>query len=268
MKVCTYNVNSIRARSELVTRWLEKRTADLDVLCLQELKVVDELFPHHLFQPAGYQCYPFGQKTYNGVAICTRHPLTTVHYGFKDPQWDEQKRLMWGATEMLTIVNVYAPHGDIRGTEKYFYKLRWYERFRDFLNTTFHPDQPLIVAGDFNVALEDKDVYDPDALRDTIGTMPEEREALRSILEWGLIDTFRFLYPDQQQFTWWDYIGGAIWKNAGMRIDYIFCTRPLLPALQEVEVDLWARRRRKPTPSDHAPVIATFDLSQIKTEKP
>jgi len=102
--------------------------------------------------------------------------------------------------------------------------------------------------------------YDPELLKDSIGTMPEEREKLQELLDWGLVDTFRFLYPGKQQFTWWDYIGGAIWRDEGMRIDYIFCTTPLLPHLKDVEVDLWPRRRRTPKPSDHAPVIGYFDL--------
>ncbi len=263
MKICTYNVNSIRARMELVTRWLQKRNADIDLLCLQELKVVDELFPHDHFRSLGYHCYPFGQKTYNGVAICAQMALREIHYGFGNPEWDQQKRLVWGVYNGISIVNVYAPHGDVRGTEKFHYKLRWYEHFLEFLHRHFSPQDPLIVVGDFNVALEDIDVYDPQALADTIGTMAEEREALRAILDWGLIDTFRYRYPTLQQFTWWDYIGGAIWKNQGMRIDYILCTAPLLPLLQDVEIDLWPRRRRQPTPSDHAPVVATFDLNDV-----
>lgn len=262
MKICTYNVNSIRARAELVQLWLEKREADIDILCLQELKVEDHLFPSSLFEPFHYRCYVYGQKTYNGVAICSQTPLEHWECGFGIPELDKQKRLIRGVTPPLTIINIYAPHGDVRGTQKFTYKLEWYDAFHQFLQKNYSPDQPLIVVGDFNVALEDIDVYDPVALADTIGTMPEEREAMRKILEWGLIDTFRYLYPEKQQFTWWDYIGGAIWKDEGMRIDYILCTKPLLPALVEVEVDLWPRRRRKPTPSDHAPVIATFDMEK------
>ncbi len=115
------------------------------------------------------------------------------------------------------------------------------------------------MVGDFNVALSDLDVFDPKLLRDTIGTMPEEREALKAVLDWGFIDAFRYLYPDKVQFTWWDYIGGMVWKDMGMRIDYIFITSPLKERLKDAFVDMWARKRRIPKPSDHAPVVGVFE---------
>ena len=128
------------------------------------------------------------------------------------------------------------------------------------MDTHYRPDSPLIVVGDMNVARDDIDVYAPELLKDTIGTMPEEREAFYKLLDWGLIDAFRLLYPDKRQFTWWDYIGGKIWKDEGMRIDYILITPPLKDKLKNVFVDLWPRRRRRPKPSDHAPLIAEFEL--------
>jgi exodeoxyribonuclease-3 len=128
------------------------------------------------------------------------------------------------------------------------------------LEEHYSPQDSLIIVGDFNVAHHDLDVFDPEALRDAIGTMEEERKAFDALLNWGLVDTMRELDQEKQQFTWWDYIGGAIWRNEGMRLDYILCTSPLLDALREIEVDLWPRKRRKPTPSDHAPVIGIFDI--------
>lgn len=260
MKICSWNVNSIRARKELLFKWLEeKRKYDIDILCLQELKVEEDIFPFNDFKEKGYECVVNAQKRYNGVSICSKLPIeeTIKYFG---SFFDNQKRLLISKIKGIYIINVYAPHGDLRGGEKYYYKLEWYEKFLNWLKENFSLDLPIIMVGDFNVALEDIDVYDPELLKDSIGTMPEEREALKKLINWGFIDTFRYLYPEKQQFTWWDYIGGAIWKNEGMRIDYIFCTKPLIEKLKDVEVDLWPRRRRKPTPSDHAPIIAEFEI--------
>jgi exodeoxyribonuclease-3 len=257
LTVATYNVNSIKSRVGLVVEWL-KRTP-VDVLCLQETKVEDRDFPYGPFEALGYRCEVFGQRAYNGVALCARVPLTDVWKGFGDPTWDEQKRIIGAAVEGIHVINVYAPHGDDRGTEKFRYKLEFYRHLVEFLRRRWTPGDPVCLVGDLNVARSDLDVWDPAALRDTIGTMPEERQALETLLEWGFVDAFRHLYPDRRQFTWWDYIGGRIWKDEGMRIDYVLVTPPLLPRLRDVRVDLWPRRRRTPTPSDHAPVIATLD---------
>lgn len=258
MKVCTFNVNSIRARAELVLKWLEKREYDIDILCLQELKVTDDKFPYQAFAEAGYHCTVFGQSRFNGVAVCSKEKPDAVAEGFMDPRWDEQKRILQCRFGDLTVINVYAPHGDLRGTEKYKYKQEWYRHFLQYIGNNFSPSDRLVVVGDMNVALSDLDVYDAEALKDVIGTMPEERELLNALLNWGLVDTFRYLYPEKKEFTWWDYMTAAIWRNEGMRIDYVFCTHPLVKRLSAVETDLWPRRRRVPTPSDHAPVIATF----------
>ncbi len=261
MKICTYNVNSIRAREELMLKWLEKRDKDIDVLCLQEIKVTEDRFPRGAFAGLGYHCEVFGQAGFNGVAICSKEKPEQVLPGFGDETWDRQKRIVCCRLAGLTVVNVYAPHGDLRGKEKYLYKQEWYSNFLKYLEQNFSPSDPLLVVGDLNITRDDLDVFDPVLLRDTIGTMPEERHWLTSVLEWGLVDCFRFLNPGEQAFTWWDYTTGAIWQNRGMRIDYILCTRPLLKNLAAVEVDLWPRRRRVPTPSDHAPVIATFGVT-------
>lgn len=260
MKICTFNVNSIRARQELVLEWLSHRGYDIDILCLQELKTEDTSFPAAEFEGIGYRCHVFGQKAYNGVAILTKSKPDKVEKGFAHPAWDEQRRFLSVRTEGIHVLNVYAPHGDVRGTEKFLYKLKWYEHLVSFLSQKFAPQDPVLIVGDFNVAHQAIDVYSPEALADTIGTMPEERAAFKSLLDWGLVDVFRRLYPERRQFTWWDYIGGAIWKDQGMRLDYILATQRLLRRIQAVEVDLWPRKRQKPTPSDHAPVIAEVDL--------
>lgn len=258
MKICTFNVNSIKARQDLVLEWLAHRGDDIDILCLQELKTEDAGFPAVAFEERGYTCHVFGQKAYNGVAILTRIPPEGVERGFGHPSWDEQSRFLRASLQGFHLLNIYAPHGDIRGTEKFAYKLKWYEHLVSFVSKNFTPGDSLLLVGDFNVAHQDIDVYSAEALADMIGTMPEERAAMERLLEWGLIDAFRHLYPERRQFTWWDYMGGAIWKDQGMRLDYILATRKMLEKIEAVEVDLWPRKRKKPTPSDHAPVIATL----------
>ena len=241
---------------DLIISWLKHRGHDLDIVCLQETKTPDSSFPIDQFENMGFQCEIFGQKAYNGVAILSRVPYDMVQKGFSNNVLNEQKRLISITISDLHIINVYAPHGDVRGAPKYHYKLHWYDAILQYLDDSYFPKGKLILTGDFNIAHQDLDVYDPKVVFDKIGTMSEEREAFHKLLEWGLFDIFRRLYPSEPGFTWWDYIGGAIWKNEGMRIDYILCTQPLLLAITDIEVDLWPRRRRSPKPSDHAPIIA------------
>lgn len=255
MKLCTFNVNSIKARKDLVLEWLDHRGGDIDVLCLQELKTEDAGFPADQFARLGFESHVFGQKGYNGVAILSKVRPKSVVKGFGREPWDEQKRLVRAQIKGIHVVDIYAPHGDVRGTDKFDHKLRWYQNLVRYLGENFAPDDPLLVVGDFNVAPQDLDVYSPEELEDMIGTMPEERAAFASVLDWGLVDAFRALYPEKRQFTWWDYVGGAIWKDKGMRIDCALCTRALLKRIGSVDVDLWPRKRQKPTPSDHAPVV-------------
>lgn len=259
MKICTYNVNSIRARKDLVLQWLDHRGQDIDVLCLQELKAVDGLFPRPEFEGLGFTCAVSGQKAYNGVAICAKPALQEVRKGFGDPKWDEQKRSIAARISDFTLYNLYVPHGGERGQDKFLFKLGWYEHFIRFLGENHRPDEPMLLVGDFNVAHADPDVYSAEALFDTIGTMPEEREAFSSLLGWGLTDVLRHFHPDSRQFTWWGYMGGAIWRDEGMRIDYALATPALLERIVEIGVDLWPRKRRSPTPSDHAPLVLTLD---------
>ncbi len=260
MKVCSFNVNSIKARKDLVLDWLAHRDHDIEVLCLQELKTEGQVFPTEDFEKLGYRCHVFGQKAYNGVAILTILPALKVERGFGNRFWDEQKRFLRAGIEGVHILNIYAPHGDVRGTKKFEYKRDWYKNLVSFLSKNFTARDPLLLVGDFNVAHKDIDVYSSEALADMIGTMPEERAAFQSLLDWGFVDAFRRLYPEKRQFTWWDYIGGAIWKDQGMRLDYVLATAGLFRKIKAVEVDLWPRGRHKPTPSDHAPVIADLHL--------
>jgi exodeoxyribonuclease-3 len=260
MKICTFNVNSIKARKELVLEWLEHRGNDIDVLCFQELKTVDKGFPYTDFEKIGYRCLVFGQKAYNGVAICTKIPPEAVQQGFGNPEWDEQKRFVSARIGGIDIINIYAPHGGMRGEDKFVYKQNWYGQLMRLLKEKHSSREPLLILGDLNVAHQDIDVYSAEALEDAIGTMPEERKCFQDLLGWDLLDVFRHLHPEKIQFTWWDYIGGAIWRDQGMRIDYILSTRTLIPKIKNIEVDLWPRKRSRPTPSDHAPLIAELDV--------
>ncbi len=258
MKICTFNVNSIRVRKDLILAWLKHRNEDIDILCFQELKALDTQFPYEDFENMGFQCEVFGQKAYNGVAICSKKPFKDVQKGLGDAIWDEQKRFIAATIDGIRILNIYAPHGDLLGKEKFDYKQGWYKELISNLDNNFSPTEPMILVGDFNVAREDRDVYDAEALKGSIGTLPEERERFEELLKWGFIDVFRFKYPDKIQFTWWDYIGGAIWKDQGMRIDYILSTESLVRTVDAVDIDLWPRKKREPKPSDHAPLIATL----------
>jgi exodeoxyribonuclease-3 len=258
LRIATWNVNSIRSRKELVFMWLER--VPVEILCLQELKTETHNFPFLDFERLGYKCYVHGQKAYNGVAICSKFGLEDVFKGIGDARFDVESRVIGGRLKDLWLINCYFPHGEERGGKKFYYKLEFYDAFCKFLEKSFSPSDKIVLVGDMNVALEDIDVYDPVVLKDTIGTMPEERQALRRLLDWGFVDAFRYLYPNKVEFTWWDYIGGAVWKNQGMRIDYIFITEPLLKSLKDVFVDTWARKKRQPKPSDHAPVVGVFEL--------
>lgn len=255
MKICTWNVNSIKARKALILEWLEHRNNDIDVLCFQEIKTVEKDFPFEDFERLSFNCHVSGQKSYNGVATCTKLSAESIQRGFGDQAWDEQKRIIITKIQGIHLINIYVPHGDGRGTEKFDYKQNWYRRLIIFLKDNYSPKDPVLILGDFNVAHRDIDVYSPEELADSIGTLPEERAVFEELLNLKFIDIYRHLYPKKRQFTWWDYIGGAIWKDEGMRIDYILGTDSLLEKIKGIEVDLWPRKRRKPTPSDHAPLI-------------
>jgi exodeoxyribonuclease III len=255
MKIASFNVNSVRARVELIKSWLEHRKFDINVLCFQETKTVDQEFPLKEFESLGYKCELYGQKAYNGVAICSNIELKDAKKGFGDALFDEQKRIIYTAVKGVNLINIYAPHGDERGTEKNKYKLGWYSRLLYYLKSNFSKTDDLIITGDLNIAHKDFDVYDPELLHDTINVMPEERKAFDELLKWGLTDVFRKLNPRVREFTWWDYTTAAIWRNEGMRLDYFLCTKSVFERVKSIETDLWPRKRRFPTPSDHAPVI-------------
>ncbi|HHF42257.1 MAG TPA: exodeoxyribonuclease III [Candidatus Aminicenantes bacterium] len=255
LRIGTFNVNSIRARLSLILDWLTHRQDDLDIICFQELKATHDDFPLSPFEERGYFCAIWGQKAYNGVATCSRNRPLSIQRGFGQKEWDRESRLITTTFPEFTLVNLYAPRGGEPGSQKWRYKLNWYQHLLEFIQNSFSPEQPLAVVGDFNVALTDLDVYSPEELAGAIGTLPEEREAVRRLLDWGLVDIFRHLYPEKQLVTGGDYIGGDIWHNEGMLLDFVMGSPAFCQLITDCYVDLWPRRRRRPTPSDHAPFI-------------
>jgi exodeoxyribonuclease-3 len=255
MKLATWNVNSIRMREARLVDWLDRHQPD--VLCLQETKVEDDRFPREPFAARGYQLALHGQKTYNGVAIASRLPMRDVVRGIGGES-DGEARLIAAEVAGVRVVCAYFPNGQAPGTPKYEGKLAWMGRLRRHLADACDPAAHLALCGDFNVAPEDRDVHDPIAWEGQIHCSAAERQALRDIAAIGLVDGLRHLRPDAGLYTWWDYRQLAFPRNHGLRIDHILVTPPLAARLRDVAIDREARKGKQP--SDHVPVIATFDL--------
>jgi len=264
MKIATWNVNSVRTRLEQVVGWLQDNP--IDVLCLQETKVVDESFPRSAFTDLDYQVYAFGQKSYNGVALISRSTLADVSMGFRAvlPEslvgdLDEQKRVITGVLEGVRVVNLYVPNGSAVGSDKYVYKLHWLKVLREYLHVLLQQTENLLVCGDFNIALDDLDIHDPKGREKQVMATDAEREALRHVLDLGLADLFRKFNQDGGQFSWWDYRTGAFRRNAGWRIDHHYVTPHLYERTIACTIDTAPRKLTQP--SDHTPVIAELSLS-------
>jgi exodeoxyribonuclease III len=260
MQIATWNVNSVRTRLGIVTDWLQRQP--VDVLCLQETKVTDELFPRSAFTDLGYEVYISGQKSYNGVALISRQPLTDVTVGFAgilgaEPvgDLDEQKRVISGRLGDVSIVNLYVPNGSEVGSEKYQYKLRWLELLRQYLAA--QSDKSLCVCGDFNIALEPIDIHTKKK-DDHIMASPVERAALKSaVLDLGLKDVFRHFVADGGHYSWWDYRQGGYARNRGWRIDHLYLSPELIDRSTGCTIDKAPRELEQP--SDHTPVIVEID---------
>jgi exodeoxyribonuclease-3 len=252
VKLATWNINSIRARTDRLIGWLAAEQPD--VLCLQETKVEDAAFPLEALRKAGYETAIFGQKSYNGVAIASRRPLENVVRGLGDDAVDEQARLIAATTFGMRIVCVYVPNGGELTSDKFPYKLAWYRRLRAFVEREAQRD--VIVAGDYNVTADDKDVHDPVKWAGHIHCSEPERAALSELMGVPLVDVFRKLHPEGGVYSWWDYRGVAFFKNQGLRIDHILATPSVADRAVSCTIDRNARKGQDA--SDHAPVIATF----------
>ena len=258
MKIATWNVNSVRAREARLVAFLSREQPD--VLCLQELKVVDEDFPIDAVRAAGYEAATFGQKTYNGVAILARAGLAIENVGrsFEDGVDDPQARVIAADVAGVRVVSIYVPNGGEPDSEKWAYKKAWLGRLRAWIGAKLDLSKPAAVCGDINIAPDAKDVAKPDRWKNSALFHPEMTEAFRAIESAGLVDTARRLQPEGPgPFTWWDYRMLAFPKGDGLRIDHIFASEPLARRCAEVRVD--RDERKGAQPSDHAPVIAVFN---------
>ena len=253
MKIATWNVNSLNVRLPHVLEWLSAH--EPDVLVLQEIKQVTEAFPIDAFSEAGYKSAASGQKTYNGVAtICREEPLdpATDFPGFEDPQ----RRILATTINGVRVIDLYVPNGQAVGTDKYEYKLRWLAALREFLKGELEKHSNLVVLGDFNIAPEDRDVYDAEKWGDAVLCSPLERKALGELLKLGLHDVFRQFDQAEKSFSWWDYRAAGFRRNAGLRIDLILASPAMAETCQASYIDKEPRTWERP--SDHAPVIAEF----------
>lgn len=256
MLLASWNINSIRARQERFLRWLSARHPD--VLCLQELKCTETQFPFDAVKAAGYNVAVFGQRTYNGVAILSKTSPEDIRLGLEDGGDELGARLMSAMVAGVRVINAYVVNGQVVGSEKYAAKLAWMRRLREYLDRRHRATEPLILCGDFNVAPEPRDVERPEVWASTVLFHPEVREALRHVVGFGLDDTFRLHHQEGGSYSWWDYRQLSFPRNDGLRLDLILATPPLARACAAASIDRDERKGKQP--SDHAPVLATFDL--------
>jgi exodeoxyribonuclease-3 len=255
VKIATWNVNSLNVRKPHVLEWLS--SAKPDVLALQEIKQVTEAFDTDSFAAAGYKAVASGQKTYNGVAVISRNNVTDVvteFPGFDDPQ----RRVLASTIDGVRVVNLYVPNGNSVGSEKYEYKLGWLAALKSFLAAELKSSEKLVVLGDFNIAPEDRDVYDPEKWGEDVLCSPPERAALQELIDLGLTDVFRQFDQPEKAFSWWDYRAAGFRRNAGLRIDLILASNALASVCQASYIDREPRTWERP--SDHTPVIAEFSI--------
>ncbi|MGO9851557.1 MAG: exodeoxyribonuclease III [Steroidobacteraceae bacterium] len=253
MRIATWNVNSLRVRLPLLSEWLSRNP--VDVLALQETKLIDADFPRAELEALGYQVEASGQKTYNGVALLSRWPLTAVVTdipAFEDPA----RRVLAATTAGLRVVNLYVPNGQTVDSDKYHYKLRWLAALTAWLRGELGGPERLVVLGDFNIAPEDRDVHDPAAWAGSVHVSEPERRSLRGLLDLGLVDVFRRFEQPDRSYSWWDYRMLAFRRNHGLRIDLLLADSTLAAACTACVIDREPRRAERP--SDHTPVIADF----------
>lgn len=256
MKIATWNINSLPGRLDQVIRWTAKNSPD--VLCLQETKVPDAKFPVARLRTAGYEHQAFaGERSYNGVAILSRHPLEDVQKGFprvKDPQ----QRLIAATVNGVRIVDVYVPHGTRIGTPKFEYKMDWLKRLRKFFDNRYAVDEPVVLCGDFNITPHELDLWNiPIWVNKLFFTKPE-REAIQHLKKWGFVDVFRLINGDVQEFSWWDYFHHSFEWDKGLRLDHIWTSPTLADACRDCWIDREPRGWDHAT--DHAPVLAEFSV--------
>ncbi len=254
MKIATWNVNSLKVRLPQVLQWLQDNP--VDVLCLQETKLTDDKFPLMEIQAAGYQAVFAGQKTYNGVAILSKLPMEDIVRN--NPCFaDDQQRIVGATIGGVRVICAYVPNGQEVGSDKYAYKLQWLDALRDWIANEEKAHEALAIAGDFNIAPEDRDVHDPLAWQGNVLVSEPERAAFRHLQEIGLKDAFRLFEQPEKAYSWWDYRMLGFQKNKGMRIDHILLSEALAKRCTACIID--RTPRKWPQPSDHTPVVAEID---------
>lgn len=256
MKIATWNVNSINVRMPQLLDWIER--ASPDVICLQETKCVDENFPAETLKEAGYDSAFLGQKSYNGVAIASRLPIENVQRNFPDDDDESPKRLIAATVNGIRIVNTYIPNGTELWTDKFTFKLDWLQRLRRFFDESCSTNDAVLLCGDFNVAMEDLDVWSVPHWEGKLHFSKPERAAMYNVKQWGFVDNYRTMNGDKQEFSWWNYREGAWQRNRGLRIDYIWTSPALAEKCSACVIDTSTRGLERP--SDHAPVVAEFKL--------
>lgn len=254
MKLATWNVNSLRVRLGQLLEWLA--AARPDVVCLQETKLPDADFPVAPIEEAGYQVIYAGEKTYNGVAILSRKKASMADAAVAG-LGDDQKRMITATYGAVRVINVYVPNGQQVGSEKFSYKLKWLKRLIEYVAEELRRHPKLVLAGDFNIAPEARDVHDPQLWEGSVLFSESERHAFRALLDVGLVDVFRNFDQPANSFTWWDYRAGAFRRDLGLRIDHILCSQALSARCRACTVDKAPRGWERP--SDHAPVVARFE---------
>jgi exodeoxyribonuclease-3 len=256
MKIATWNVNSLTVRLPQVLDWLAANP--VDVLCLQETKLTDDKFPYAEFAAAGYQAQWFGQKTYNGVALLSREPALEVVKnipGFAD----EQARVIAGTVGGVRVIGAYFPNGQAPDSEKFTYKMAWLQALQHWIGSESTQHSKLVLVGDYNIAPEDRDVYDPVAWAGQIHCTPQERSHFQQLLGLGLVDAFRLFEQAPKSWSWWDYRNLAFRKNQGLRIDHVLVSQTLKAQVVSCVIDKLPRKNERP--SDHAPVVVDLNLA-------
>lgn len=255
MKIATWNVNSLNVRQEQVMQWLMNEQPD--VLVLQELKLDQDKYPATAIRMMGWHTEWSGQKTYNGVAIISRHEINELHFGLPEMPDDPQRRVIAATVNGVRVINVYCVNGESLESEKFVYKRQWFAALTSFVRDELARYPQLVLLGDFNIAPADDDVYDPSKWHEKIHCSSEERSWFKGLLDLGLRDSLRQIHPTGAHYTWWDYRGAMFAKGLGLRIDHILISVPLAERLRDVVVDTQTRALERP--SDHAPVFALFD---------
>jgi exodeoxyribonuclease-3 len=255
MQLATWNVNSLTVRLPQVIDWLA--TQPVDVLVLQETKTTDDKFPREAIEAAGYQVAFFGQKTYNGVALLSRAPHGDVVKNIPNFD-DDMARVIAATVNGVRVVGAYFPNGQAPDSDKFVYKMRWLTALREWLRDELTRHPQLVLMGDFNITVDDRDVYDPVALKDTIHCTVEERQHFQGLIDLGLHDAFRLFDQPEKSYSWWDYREFAFRRNRGLRIDHILVSAALQTKTTACSIDKAPRKNERP--SDHTPVVVTIDL--------